>query len=238
MKVAIIGYGKMGKTIEKILLERAHEVVLKINKENIEKFTKENIQKADVVIEFSNPDSAVTNYYKCFEAGVPVVSGTTAWLEKLPEVHEKIKEQNATLFYAPNFSVGVNIFFKINKVLAKLMNNHPNYNVDLEEIHHVQKLDSPSGTAIKTAEIILEELDGKTSWKEGDKTSKGELQIVAKRVEGVSGTHSVFYQSTEDTIELKHTAHSRKGFALGSVLAAEWVLDKKGFFGMEDMLAF
>lgn len=238
MNIALIGYGKMGKIIEGILLERNHKVVLKINGNNLQDFTIENLQKADVAIEFSNPDAAVPNYYKCFEAGIPVVSGTTAWLHKLDEVKSKLTEKNATLFYAPNFSIGVNIFFKVNEVLAKLMNQHQNYNVEMEEIHHLQKLDSPSGTAIKTAEIILSELDRKTSWKEAEEVTENELQIHAKREEGVPGTHSVHYFSEEDSIELKHTAHSRKGFALGAVLAAEWVLGKKGIFEMKDMLAF
>lgn len=238
MKVAILGYGKMGKTIEQILLERGHEVVLKVNNNNLEDLTKENIQKADVAIEFSVPSSAVANYNRCFDAGVPVVSGTTGWLEQMPKIKETLAEKNATLFYAPNFSVGVNIFFKMNSLLAKLMNNYPNYNVEMEEIHHLQKLDSPSGTAIKTAEVILQELDAKTSWKEAENVADTELQIHAKREEGVPGTHTVSYSSAEDTIELKHTAHSRKGFALGSVLAAEWVVGKQGFFGMEDLLGF
>lgn len=238
MKVAIIGYGKMGKTIEQILIERNHSVVLKITSENLQDFTIQNLQKADVAIEFSNPDSAVANYYKCFEAAIPVVSGTTAWLNRLDEVTKKLESQNATLFFAPNFSIGVNLFFKVNEVLAKLMNQHKNYNVEMEEIHHLQKLDSPSGTAIKTAEIILQELDSKTSWKEAEKVAPNELQIHAKREEGVPGTHTVHYFSPEDSIELKHTAHSRKGFALGAVLAAEWVIGKKGLFEMKDMLAF
>ncbi|MGB1018368.1 MAG: 4-hydroxy-tetrahydrodipicolinate reductase [Chitinophagales bacterium] len=238
MNVALIGYGKMGKTIEKILLERGHEIVLKIGSSNLADLTIKNLQKADVAIEFTKPDSAVANYYKCFEAGIPVVSGTTAWLNKLDEVKQKLKEKNATLFYAPNFSIGVNIFFKVNEVLAKLMNNHTNYNVEMEEIHHLQKLDSPSGTAIKTAEGILKNLERKTSWKEAEEVSENGIQIHAKREKGVAGTHAVHYFSEEDSIELKHTAHSRKGFALGAVLAAEWVLGKKGIFGMENMLAF
>lgn len=238
MKVAIIGYGKMGKTIEKILLERGHSIVLKVNVNNLEDFTIENLQKADVAIEFSNPKSAVENYYKCFEAKIPVVSGTTAWLEKLEEVKQKIEVENATLFYAPNFSIGVNVFFKVNEFLAKLMNPQKNYDVEMEEIHHLQKLDSPSGTAIKTAEIILENLERKTSWKEREKTTKEELKIVAKREQNVAGTHIVKYFSDEDILELKHTAKSRKGFALGAVIAAEWVKDKKGFFEMKDMLNF
>ena len=156
------------------------------------------------------------------------MSGTTAWLNKLDEVKQKLKEKNATLFYAPNFSIGVNLFFKMNKVLAKLMNQHKNYNVEMEEIHHLQKLDSPSGTAIKTAEGILKNLERKSIWKEAEEVRKNELKIHAKREKGVSGTHAVHYFSEEDSVELKHTAHSRKGFALGSVLAAEWVFGKKG----------
>lgn len=238
MKVAILGYGKMGKTIEQILLERGHEIVLKVNNNNLEDLTILNIKKADVAIEFSVPTSAVANYNRCFDAVVPVVSGTTGWLDQLPIVKGNMAEKNATLFYAPNFSIGVNIFFKINAVLAKLMNNYPNYNVAMEEIHHLQKLDSPSGTAIKTAEVILKQLKAKTSWKEGETALENELLIKSKREEAVSGTHTVIYNSSEDAIELKHTAHSRKGFALGSVLAAEWLIGKKGFFVMEDLLDF
>lgn len=238
MKVAILGYGKMGKTIEQILLERGHELVLKVNNNNLEDLTILNIQKADVAIEFTVPTSAVANYNLCFEAGVPVVSGTTAWLAQLPEVKKNLVDKNGTLFYAPNFSIGVNIFFKINSLLAKLMNNYPNYNVSMEEIHHLQKLDSPSGTAIKTADVILKEIDNKTAWKEAEEVAENELQIHSKREPNVPGTHSVNYTSEEDSIEIRHTAHSRKGFALGSVLAAEWVVGKKGFFGMEDMLGF
>ena len=236
MKVAIIGYGKMGKTIETILLERKHKIVLKIDNENLSALTIENLQKADVAIEFSNPDAAVSNYYKCFEANIPVVSGTTAWLDKLEEVKLKLKEKNATLFYAPNFSIGVNLFFKVNEYLAKLMNKHSNYDVELEEIHHIQKLDSPSGTAIKTAEVILNQLERKSSWKEADNVSSKELKILAKREPKVPGTHIVKYTSEEDFIEIKHEAKSRKGFALGAVIAAEWVLGKKGFFEMKDLM--
>lgn len=238
MKVAIIGYGKMGKTIEKILLERNHSIILKIDANNNEIFTRENIKKADIAIEFSSPETAVKNYYKCFEAGIPVVSGTTAWLNKLAEVKQRLRKENATLFYAPNFSIGVNIFFKVNEFLSKLMNNYTNYNVEMEEIHHLQKLDSPSGTAIKTAEIIIDNIENKKDWKEGSKAKNNELLIVAKREENVAGTHSVKYISDEDVIEIIHTAKSRKGFALGAVIAAEWVLDKKGYFEMKDMLKF
>lgn len=238
MKVAIIGYGKMGKTIEAILLERKHQVVLKINKENSEEMTIENLQKADVAIEFSTPQTAVQNYLKCFDAGIPVVSGTTAWLHQWQEVQKELQAKNATLFYAPNFSIGVNIFFKVNEMLAQLMNAQKNYNVSIEEIHHLQKLDSPSGTAIKTAEVLIDQLEDKNTWKEAKEVENNQIPIIAKREDGVAGTHSVYYTSAEDTIELKHTAHSRKGFALGAVLATEWVQGKKGFFEMKDMLAF
>jgi 4-hydroxy-tetrahydrodipicolinate reductase len=238
MKIALIGYGKMGKTIEQILLERNHEVVLKISSSNLNEFTTENLKKADVAIEFTNPHSAVANLYKCFDAGTPVVTGSTGWLHQLPEVTEYMKSKNGSLFYAPNFSVGVNIFFHINEVLAKLMNNQPEYNVDMEEIHHTQKLDSPSGTAIKTAEVIMEQLERKTNWAEDKAENDSDLVINVKREEGVPGTHEVRYFSEIDEISLKHTAFSRKGFALGSVLAAEWIKGKKGVFEMKDMLKF
>lgn len=237
MKVALIGYGKMGKTIEEILLQRQHEIVLKIDKNNLYDFTKENLQKADIAIEFSNPNAAVQNYLTCFDANIPVVSGTTAWLSQFDEVMNALKKHNATFFYAPNFSIGVNIFFKVNELLAKLMNAQTNYNVDLEEIHHLQKLDSPSGTAIKTAEIILEQLTRKNNWKEAEEVAENELQVIAKRAPEVPGTHIVTYRSVDDTIKLSHEAHNRKGFALGAVLAAEWVLGKKGYFQMKDMLS-
>lgn len=228
----------MGKTIEQILIERNHSVVLKVNINNLNDFTIENLKKADVAIEFSNPNSAVENYYKCFEAGIPVVSGTTAWLDKFNEVKQKIEEKNATLFYAPNFSIGVNIFFKVNEFMAKIMNSHSNYNVKMEEIHHLQKLDSPSGTAIKTAEIIIDEIERKQSWKENKNTKNKELQIIAKRKDGIAGIHLVEYFSDEDVLEFKHTAKSRKGFALGAVIASEWIIDRKGYFEMKDMLQF
>jgi 4-hydroxy-tetrahydrodipicolinate reductase len=238
MKIALIGYGKMGKAIEQILLERNHEVVLRISSSNLDEFRTDNLKKADAAIEFTNPHSAVANLYRCFEAGIPVVTGSTGWLQQLPEVTAKMQEHNGTLFYAPNFSVGVNIFFHINEVLAKLMNSQADYNVEMEEIHHTQKLDSPSGTAIKTAEIILSQLERKGNWAEDSARNDDDLIIHVKREEGVPGTHEVKYVSEIDEISLKHTAFSRKGFALGAVLAAEWVSGKKGVFEMKDMLRF
>lgn len=238
MKVAIIGYGKMGKTIEGILLERGHEVILKINEHNTEELTSSNLKLCDVAIEFSQPSSAVENYFKCFEAGLPVVSGTTGWLHDMDKVKAALDKQQGTMFYAPNFSIGVNIFFKINAVLAKIMNGQAAYDVEMEEIHHTEKLDSPSGTAIRTAEILLHELDRKSNWAEDVKSAENELLIKVKREDKVPGTHTVDYLSDEDKISVSHTAFSRKGFALGAVLAAEWVYRKKGFYTMDDMLNF
>ncbi|MCB0537490.1 MAG: 4-hydroxy-tetrahydrodipicolinate reductase [Bacteroidetes bacterium] len=236
MKVALLGYGKMGKTIEPILIERGHEVVLKITAENIDKLTSENLKKADIAIEFSRPESAVKNYVLCFENNIPVVSGTTAWQAEKELVFSSLKKHNGTFFYAPNFSIGVNIFFKINEVLAKLMNKQNSYDVEMEEIHHTQKLDSPSGTAIKTAEIILNELENKKSWQENKTDTKENLLIKTFREENVPGTHKVRYFSDVDELTFEHVAFSRKGFALGAVLAAEWVVNKKGYFEMKDML--
>lgn len=238
MKVAIIGYGKMGKTIEGILIERGHEVLLKINENNLNELTISNLQQCDVAIEFSQPSSAVRNYFTCFDAGLPVVSGTTGWLHDMTKVKNQLSKQDATMFYAPNFSIGVNIFFKINAVLAKIMNGQQAYDVEMEEIHHTEKLDSPSGTAIRTADIILNELDRKDEWVEDVKSTENQLLIKVKREDKVPGTHTVDYLSDEDKISISHTAFSRKGFALGAVLAAEWVAQKKGFFTMDDMLNF
>lgn len=238
MKVALVGYGKMGKAIEPILLERGHEIVLKIGRSNQEEFNKENLQKCDVAIEFSRPELALQHYQLCFEAGIPVVSGTTGWLEKRQEVNQWIQQMNASFFYAPNFSIGVNLFFKVNEFLAKLMNQQPQYEVEMEEIHHKQKLDSPSGTGIRTAEIILNQIERKENWVENVKKDEKELLINVKREDHVPGTHIVSYLSNEDTISLSHTAHSRQGFAKGAVIAAEWLIGKKGNFEMKDLLNF
>jgi 4-hydroxy-tetrahydrodipicolinate reductase len=248
MKIALLGYGKMGKIIEQIALGRQHQIVLKIDKDNLHEATPENLRQADVAIEFSTPSSVIANINRCFEAGIPIIVGTTGWYEQLEQVKEKCLAGNNSLLYGSNYSVGVNIFFHINRVLAKVMNNYPYYDVQVEEIHHTQKLDAPSGTAITIAEGILNGLDNKSTWKnilvgEGDEAenetvSNDELLIESLRIENVPGTHTVVYDSEVDTIEFKHTAHNRNGFALGAVLAAEWMKDKKGFYQVTDMFTF
>lgn len=236
MKIALLGYGKMGKEIEDIALERKHTVDLIIDANNMVDLTAENLKRVDVAIEFSTPASALKNIYKCFEANVPVVVGTTGWLDKIEEVKKICKEKNQTLFHTSNFSVGVNIFFKLNEYLAKIMNHFPEYNVAIEETHHVHKLDAPSGTAISLANQVIQNMPVKKKWVNDYTEKPEELQIVSARLEEVPGTHVVSYGSAVDKIEIIHTAHSRRGFAKGSVIAAEWVVGKKGIFGMEDML--
>ncbi|WP_184544478.1 4-hydroxy-tetrahydrodipicolinate reductase [Mucilaginibacter sp. FT3.2] len=247
MKIALLGYGKMGKIIEKIALSRKHEIVLTIDHNNLHELTAENLQKADAVIEFTRPDSVLDNINHCFNAGVPIVVGTTGWYEKLNDVKQLCEEGNNSLLYATNFSVGVNIFFHINKVLARVMNNYPYYDVQVEEIHHMQKLDAPSGTAITIAEGIIDNLDAKQDWvnvlttddKDDDQSvTQQELLIESLRIDSVPGTHTVIYDSEVDSIEFKHTAHNRNGFALGAVLAAEWIHDKKGFYSVDAMFDF
>ncbi|RWY55603.1 4-hydroxy-tetrahydrodipicolinate reductase [Mucilaginibacter gilvus] len=247
MKIALLGYGKMGKIIEGIALSRQHEIVLKIDKDNQQDLTVENLQKADVAIEFSTPGTVLDNISTCFSAGVPVVVGTTGWHNMMASVKANCEESGNTLLYATNFSVGVNIFFHVNKILAKLMNNYPYYEVQVEEIHHTQKLDSPSGTAITIAEGILDNLDSKKDWvnlltnaptADDNSVASDELLIESHRIDSVPGTHTVIYDSEVDSIEFKHTAHNRNGFALGAVLAAEWLQDKKGFHSVEDMFNF
>jgi len=236
MKIALVGYGKMGKEIEKISLERGHEIVLVIDRDNHNDFTKENIQKADVVIEFSTPDTAYDNYIKCIEAKVPVVSGTTGWLDKREKLEEYCKSNNSGFFYASNFSLGVNLFFELNKKLASMMNKFSDYNVEMEEIHHIHKLDAPSGTAITLAEGIIDNIDDKKTWELDDASKSDNLKIVAKREGEVPGTHIIKYASDVDEIEIAHRAYSRKGFALGAVVAAEFMKGKSGVFGMKELL--
>lgn len=230
MKIALLGYGKMGKTIEKLALERGHEIVLKIDDSK----TSYDISVADVAIEFSTPDSAFGNIVSCVQKQVPVVVGTTGWLKNYERTVEICKEYRGAFLYASNFSIGVNVFFALNKKLAKLMAPLKNYDVSIEEIHHTQKLDAPSGTAITLAEGIIQNSD-KTAWKLGQAKTT-EIPIEAKRIENVPGTHIITYESQVDTIEIKHTAHSREGFALGAILAAEWILGKEGVFSMTDVL--
>ncbi len=245
MKIAILGYGKMGRIIEQFAIERGHEVVLKVNVDNLEDLSISNLEKADVAIDFSTPDSALNNIEICFAAHVPLVVGTTGWYGHLQEVKNKCEESNNTLLYASNFSIGVNVFFFVNKVLAKIMNRYPQYEVQVEEIHHTEKLDSPSGTAMTIAEGIISELGRKKEWA-NELIGSGEelipkpdqLLIESHRIEGVPGTHTVIYSSEVDDIEFKHKAHSRAGFALGAVLAAEWLEDKTGFFNITDMFDF
>ena len=229
LKIALIGYGKMGKTIESIALERGHTVNLKIDIDSLADFTAANLQQCDVAIEFTGPHSAKENILKCLHAGIPVVSGSTGWLEHLNEVENICKEKNGAFLYASNFSVGVNIFFELNKKLAQLMKGHSDYSVSMEEIHHTQKKDAPSGTAITLAEQIMHEITDKKKWVNNDTDNPGELSIISKREDPAPGTHSIKYSSSIDDIEIIHTAHSRNGFALGAVLAAEYIITKKAF---------
>lgn len=236
MKLALIGYGKMGKEIEKIALDRGHEIVLKIDITNPEDLTITNLQKADVAIEFTTPASATANYKLCFEAGIPVVSGTTGWLEKQAEVHELCKNLNGTFFYTSNFSLGVNIFFALNKKLAELIAGHSEYTVEIKEIHHTQKLDAPSGTAITLAEGIIGNIPNKKSWVNRSTGLNDEIGIISEREGQVPGTHIIHYDSEVDFIEITHCAKNRKGLAFGVVLAAEYSLGKKGILSMNNLL--
>ncbi len=236
MKIALIGYGKMGKTIEGIALERGHTVDLKIDIDSKAEFTPANLWQCDVAIEFTGPQSAKENILTCLAAGIPVVSGSTGWLEDRDEVERSCTANNGTFLYASNFSVGVNIFFELNKKLAQLMKDHLSYEISMEEIHHTQKKDAPSGTAITLAEQVLDEIPGKKKWVNETSTNKEELVIISKREDPAPGTHSIKYSSAVDDIEIIHTAHSRQGFALGAVLAAEYIYNKKGIFNMKDIL--
>ena len=239
MKIALIGYGKMGHEIEKIARERGHEIVCIIDINQEEKFGSPEFKSADVAIEFTSPESAVENYRQAFTAGVPVVSGTTGWLAHLDEIKEACEKNGKTFFYASNFSLGVNIFFALNNYLAGLMNNYPDYEVRMEETHHIHKLDAPSGTAITLAEGILALIDKKERWALGnDATDEDTLRVDAFREGEVPGIHSVIYESDADTIRITHDAKNRKGFALGAVLSAEFTKGKKGFLTMQDLLDF
>lgn len=233
MNIALIGYGKMGREIEQIAIDRGHKVILKLDRAE-EGW--DQLSEADVAIEFTQPDAAITNLNKCFEAGVPVVCGTTGWLDKLESVKKTMKTKNGGLLYASNFSLGVNLFFELNRQLAKLMKPYEAYHAEVEEIHHTEKKDAPSGTAITIAEGILGELKNKSQWVLGKAENEDELSVIAKREPNVPGTHEVRYESDIDFISIKHQAHSRKGFALGAVLAAEFLKGKTGTFTMKDVL--
>jgi len=236
MKVALIGYGKMGKEVEKLALANDDEIVLRISSKNSNEIEELNNFAPDVCIEFSNPDSAFENISRCLHHGIPVVSGTTAWLDRLEEAKAIANQNNTALFYAPNFSLGVNLYFAINSYAAKLFSNHHQYEPSIEEIHHKEKIDAPSGTSIELAQRMLAELPTKEDW-ELDQTHKNtDLLIKAKREDGIPGTHTSFFISEEDEIKITHTAHSRIGFAKGAYTAAKWIIGKQGYFGMKDML--
>lgn len=236
MKIALIGYGKMGHAIEEIAISRGHEIVCRIDADNLDDFHSEAFASAHVAIEFTTPATAVDNYKRAFAVGIPVVSGTTGWLDRMPEIKDACQE-GATFFYASNFSLGVNIFFAMNRWLSQVMNMFDNYRVSLEEIHHIHKLDHPSGTALTLANDIVGGIERLDRWSETD-MSDSTLPITARREGEVPGTHIVQYDSDVDTITIEHCAKSRRGFALGAVIAAEYTVGKKGFLTMNDMLSF
>ena len=233
MKIALFGYGKMGKEIEQIALDRGHTIVATINTSTYDSAL---LATADAAIDFSIPEAAFGNITSCIASGIPVVSGTTGWLNQMEAAKKLCTEKKGAFFYASNFSIGVNIFFELNKKLAALMNPYPDYELSMEEIHHTEKRDAPSGTAISLAQDIISTLDRKKSWVKEEASTAEELPIRSKRIVKVPGTHTILYQSVVDTIEIKHTAHNRKGFALGAVLATEWIQGKSGCFTMKDLL--
>lgn len=235
MKILLVGYGKMGKTIERIALQRGHEIAGRIDINNVHEL---DTATADVAIEFSHPDAAFNNVRKCIERSIPVVCGTTGWLSRKGEIEELTRQTGGTFFYTSNYSLGVNIFFRLNEVLAEIMNHFDAYDVSMEEIHHKEKKDAPSGTAITLAEGIIRHLKRKTSWVNQKTDDQRQLFIESFRLDEVPGTHLVKYVSPIDTIEIKHTAHTREGFALGAVMVSEWIRDKKGVLNMSDFLKF
>lgn len=235
MNIALFGYGKMGKEIESVALQRNHTITLKITNENINYITESDLQKADVAIEFSTPQTVITNIKKCFNANLPIVVGTTGWYENFEEIKKLCADKKGSLFHATNFSLGVNLFFKVNMYLAELMNKCNDYDVSMEEIHHTHKLDKPSGTAITLANQVIEKIERKKNW--SITTPSAETLYIKDVREGeVPGTHIIKYQSPIDDIEIMHKAHNRKGFALGAVIAAEFLKDKKGVFSMDDII--
>lgn len=237
MKVALLGYGKMGKVIEPILIERGHDVVLKVNSTHPAQL--DELRACDIAIEISQPHLAIHHIQLCIEAGTPIVVGTTGWYDHFNEIVQQVEKRGQKLLYATNFSIGVQLSFQLNKVLAKWMNALPQYNPILEEVHHTAKLDAPSGTGITLAEGVLQYIDRKEHWVNHSTNEPHELQLTSIRTENVPGTHSVSYVSPVDTIEIKHTAHNRQGFALGAVLAAEWLNQQApGVYSMEDFLKF
>lgn len=236
MNIALIGYGKMGKAIEQIALDRGHHIILRISDQNLNEFRSDNLEHADVAIEFTGPDSALANVRTLLSWHVPVVCGSTGWTSEIESIYRLCADTDGTFLYASNFSVGVNIFFEINKRLASLMAPHSEYDVTMEEIHHTQKQDAPSGTAITLAEQIMENLGRKKKWVNAASQNQDDLVILSKREDPAPGTHSIRYHSPIDDIEIIHTAHNRQGFATGAVLAAEYIYNKKGIFSMKDVL--
>ena len=236
MKLALLGYGKMGQEIEKLAISRGHSIDLIIDINNQNELTSENLKKLDVVIDFSTPSSAVANILTCFEAGIPIVCGTTGWNKDLGRISEICKDKNQALFHSSNFSIGVNILFAVNEYLAGIMNSFPQYNVRMEETHHTQKLDAPSGTAITIAEQIISRLDRKKAWSLDQNGLSDDIAVKAIREGDINGIHDVIYESDVDYISLKHFAKSRKGFALGAVIAAEYIYGKKGIYTMRNVL--
>ena len=236
MKIALVGYGKMGKAIEHVALQRGHEIVLKISSKNIADLNEKNLRNADVAIEFTNPENAEKNIHTCLTAGIPVVCGSTGWTKELRRVYDLVETENGSFIHASNYSVGMNIFFDINQRLAALMNQQTAYGVQIKEIHHTQKKDAPSGTAITIADQIMDKIGRKKRWVNHISENPDDLEIISERIDPAPGTHHVLYSSAIDDIEIIHTAHNREGFALGAVLAAEYIRDKKGVFTMKNVL--
>lgn len=237
MLIALIGYGKMGKLIEEVAVQKGHEIILKINSSNKEDLNYENISQANVAIEFTNPHDAYHNVKKCIDFGIPVISGSTGWNEKLVEIKKYCNQKKGAFLHASNFSIGVNIFFEINTHLARLMAHQDDYDVSIKEVHHTQKKDAPSGTAVTLAEKVLEEIEWKNTWLNSPTDDKAAIQITSERLDPAAGTHHVKYSSPIDSIEIIHTAHNRLGFASGAILAAEYIHNKKGIFSMRDVLS-
>ena len=236
MNIALIGYGKMGHAIEQVAMQRGHNIVLRITSANRQELDAIHLQAVDVAIEFTSPEAARNNVLECLSAGVSVISGTTGWNDGIPEAEAMAKKQKSAFLHASNFSIGVNIFFEVNKLLASLMDGRKEYNITIEETHHTEKKDAPSGTAITLAEQILQNLEGKRNWILNNLDEPGSIPIISHRMEHVPGTHKVTYSSSIDDIEITHTAHNRDGFALGAVLAAEYIKGRQGVFSMKDVL--
>jgi len=236
MKIAILGYGKMGKTIEKLALAKGHEIILKIDDSNLKDLIVENLKKADVAIEFTNPESVFKNINLCFDANLPVISGTTGWLDKFDRIKQRCEKENQAFFYASNYSLGVNIFFKLNQYLAKMMNKFENFDVSVDETHHIHKLDAPSGTAITIAEDIINEMDRKNAWVKEKAESPEQIAVKSFREGEIPGIHTVTYSSDVENIVITHESKNREGLAQGALMAAEFIVGKSGIFGMDDLL--